>query len=100
VSATDTGWRVRAELPGLADDDVRVEATADSLQVSVSHKDAAPEGYTRIHRERKDLAFTERFRFRTPIHVEGVEASVKDGVLTIDVPRAPATTPRLIPVTH
>jgi HSP20 family protein len=100
VHATESGWQLVANAPGLDVGDVKIEATAQHLTVEVQRSEAAPEGFTRIHQERELVAFTERFSFRVPINVDAVEASVRQGVLTIEVPRAQPDAARIIPVSH
>ena len=100
AESTGEGWVFTAELPGFAVEDVKVEAAADSLTLSVESKYEQPEaGWTRVRCERPSRGFREKWRFERPIAVDAIEASVKDGVLTVKVPRAPEASARVIPVT-
>ncbi len=98
VRRTESGWELSASVPGLDVENVKIEASADRLSVTVSQNEAAPEGYTLVHRERDPATFTESFQFRAPIDVGAVEANARDGVLTIKVPRLATATPRIVPV--
>lgn len=98
VRRTENGWELTAPVPGLDVENVKIEASADRLSVTVSQKEAAPEGYTLVHREREPATFTESFQFRAPINVDAVEATARDGVLTIKVPRLATPTSRIVPV--
>jgi len=100
VRPSENGWEFTAELPGVSVEDVKIEALTDRLTVTLKHQESPPEGWVLIHQERALPSFSESFHFRVPIAVEGVEATVRDGVLTIVVPRAAAPSPRVIPVTH
>lgn len=100
VSATEVegGWELTAHVPGLAVEDVKIEAKGESLTIQAEAKTDPPAGWSVVRRERPELSFTEQFRFFRPIDVERVEASVKDGVLTVKVPRLAAPAARVIPV--
>lgn len=98
IRRTENGWELTAPVPGLDVENVKIEASADRLSVTVSQKEAAPEGYTLVHREREPATFTESFQFRAPINVDAVEATARDGVLTIKVPRLATPTSRIVPV--
>jgi HSP20 family protein len=98
VRRTETGWELSASVPGLDVENVKIEASADRLTVTVSQKYVAPEGFTLVHRERVPAEFTESFQFRAPINMEAVEATARDGVLLIKVPRLAAPTSRIVPV--
>ncbi len=100
VRPTDTGWEFSAELPGISVEDLKIEALTDRITVTLKNQEAQAEGWKLVHQERVLPSFSESFHFRAPIAVEGVEATVREGVLTIVVPRAALPSPRLIPVTH
>lgn len=92
------GWELHANVPGLAVEDVKIELKGDTLTIHAEVKTDPPAGWSVVRRERAELAFTEQFRFFRPIDAERVEATVKDGVLTIRVPRVAEPTARVIPV--
>lgn len=100
VRPTGTGWELTAELPGTSVEDLKIEALTDRITITLKHQEDQGEGWKLVHQERVLPSFSESFHFRVPIAVEGVEATVREGVLTIVVPRAALPSPRLIPVTH
>jgi HSP20 family protein len=87
VSETDREIKVLAELPGLEDKDVQVELANGELAIR---------GEKQTETEDRDRLFSERYygRFERRIPVADVEedkvdASFKNGVLTVTLPKSP-----------
>lgn len=87
-----------AEVPGLTDSELQLSATHDSLTISGERKTAAPKGYTVHRRERGDLRFSRTFALPIRIDVEKVAAELKNGLLTVTMPKHPEATPKAITV--
>ncbi|MGY2047430.1 Hsp20/alpha crystallin family protein [Methylobacterium sp. JK268] len=87
VSATDAEVRVSAELPGLEDKDVEVLVDDDVLTLR---------GEKKAETERKERGFTERVygRFERvialpfPVEEDKAQASFRNGVLTVTLPKS------------
>lgn len=86
VSETDKEIKVTAELPGLEEKDVSVELSNGMLIIK---------GEKKTEHEDKDLLFSERYygRFERRIPAEGIDedkvnASFKNGVLTVTLPKS------------
>jgi len=89
VNETDKQVNVIAELPGLEEKDVEVELADGALAIR---------GEKKTESEDKDRLFSERYygRFERRIPVDDVEqdkvsASFKNGVLTVTLPKSPAS---------
>jgi HSP20 family protein len=103
ASSDDKAYRITLELPGVAEDDIHL--TVENGAVSIK-------GEKKAEREEKgkDWYFTERqfgsfqrsFRLPPDADETGVKADLKDGVLTVTIPRKPAggDQSRRIPVTR
>lgn len=89
---------VEGDLPGFTEKDVTVSVHQEVVTLRGQRKVAAPEGYTAHRRERGDVRFVRSFSVPTRIDVDRVEASVKDGVLTVRLPKAKEAQPRQIAV--
>jgi HSP20 family protein len=87
VSQTDKDVKVTAELPGLEENDVQVELASGVLAIS---------GEKKTETEDKERQYSERYygRFERRIPVDDVDedkvnASFKNGVLTVTLPKSP-----------
>lgn len=90
---------VRAELPGVTTDDIQLQATGKNLTISGERKiDAENEGVRYHRREREAGKFSRVLTMPTEINPERIEARMKDGVLTIRVPKADIVKPRQITI--
>jgi len=87
---------VRAELPGFAPEEVRVELTGNVLTTEAEHRPPAEETTPRPERE---YARVRREMTLPPgINPEGIAATYRNGVLEVHLPRTPEATPRRIEV--
>lgn len=76
------------EVPGLTADKVEVKVEDGALLVSGEAEWAAPEGARLLHRERADrLRLARRFTFADDADLADTTAELKDGLLTLRVPR-------------
>jgi HSP20 family protein len=100
VSLDDEGgaFVVRAELPGLAEKDLELNATATTLTLRGERKVEAPEGYSTHRNERGAYRFARTFELPTKIDSDRVEARLENGVLTVTLPKAPEAQPKQISV--
>jgi HSP20 family protein len=89
---------IRAEVPGLADNDVKVTVNQDVLTISGERRNDAPEGYASHRRERIPARFSRSFSFPSQVDMEKVKATVKNGVLTVQLGKVAASQPRQIAV--
>ena len=90
---------VRAELPGVQSEDLELQATGKNLSLSGERKiEAENEGVRYHRREREAGKFSRIIAMPTEIDPDRIEAGMKDGVLTIRVPKAEAVKPRQITI--
>lgn len=87
-----------AELPGLTMNDLEVFVQGDELTIKGRRDDASPEGTTWHRRERGVGEFSRVLRLPVAVNAEKVEASLRDGVLAITLPKADSVLPRKIEV--
>jgi len=100
VTFADTGeaLTLRAELPGLSEKDVDISVTANALTVKAERKVEAPEGYAVHRRERQGFSFTQSYELPARIDPEKAQASLKQGVLTLTLPKAAEAQPKRVTV--
>jgi HSP20 family protein len=95
---TKEGFVLTAEVPGLAEGDINITATMDSLTLSGERKAPVPEGYAVHRQERGALRFARSFALPAKIDVEKISAGLKHGVLTVTMPKHPEAQPKSISV--
>jgi HSP20 family protein len=100
VNVHDTGTSLlfTAEVPGMKDQDLKIQLENDVLTVSGERKTAAPAGYTAHRRERGSASFTRAFTLPCKVDADRVNASLKDGVLSLEMPKVPEAKPRQIAI--
>lgn len=100
ASVSDQGqaWVLRAELPGLAEKDVELTVNADSVTLRAQRHLETPQGYAVHRRERAAFRVARSFALPTKIDPDKVEASLKNGVLTVTLAKAAEAQPRQIQV--
>lgn len=87
-----------AEAPGLEMDDLEVFVQDNELTVKGERKDAEGEEVTYHHRERGIGKFVRMVRLPVEIDAEKVAATLRNGVLTITLPKVQAVLPKKIAV--
>lgn len=98
VTEDQDNYYVRAELPGIKAQDLNISVTGDGLSISGERKIGEAEGATYHRRERESGTFSRMLASPGPIETDKVEASSKDGILTIVMPKAEKAKPRQISV--
>jgi len=98
VHESDTSYTLQFDLPGVDAKDVRIEMNDGQLTVKGERKSADLEGVNAHRKERVTGTFERGFRLRARVDAEGIKATYKDGVLTIDVPKAKEAVKREIPI--
>jgi HSP20 family protein len=89
IEETRDEFVVRADLPGVSPQDVKVSVLADVLTIRGERKQQQEHKDQNVHRvERRYGSFERSFRLGVPVRSDQVKASVRDGVLEIHVPKA------------
>ncbi len=99
LSETDNEVTVRAELPGVRPEDVNLEVTGNVLRIS-GQKSEEHEEMSRDFRysERQYGSFARTIQLPTGVDANNVDATYKDGVLCIRMPKHPEAQPKRIEV--
>jgi HSP20 family protein len=88
VVERDDGYVLRADVPGLKPDEVKIEVDADVLTVSAEHEESREEEKGNfIRRERRYGSFSRSVALPKGVTADQVEASCKDGVLEVSFPK-------------
>ncbi len=92
-------YLIRAELPGMKREDIKVEVKDGTLVLSGERKSDKPaEGVEYRHVERVAAKFWRSFSLNETAKQDGIEATYKDGILEIRVPKAAQAKPRQIEI--
>ena len=89
---------VELEVPGVKSDQVEISVAGGELSLSIRRPDVQQENVTYHRRERPVGAFTRVLRLPTDVDADKVEAELRDGVLTVRLPKAESVKPRKIAV--
>ena len=99
ITEDDDKYHVRMELPGVTKDDVKISFTDDVLHVSGEKKNEKNEEQKNYHHyERRYGKFERAFRIHSDVIDDKIEATFKDGVLNIELPKAEIAKPKQIEV--
>lgn len=97
VSETDTGFVVRATIPGVRPEDIQFKVEGERLTLH-AERQAEQERQEKYYlvRERQSAAFYRALTLPAPVRSEQADAHYEWGVLTITLPKAqPGKTPRI-----
>jgi HSP20 family protein len=95
----EDGQVISAEMPGVHPDDIDIDVTGDALSISGERKPDEVAREAHYHRrERSYGLFSRTVQLPFMVDTNKVEASFKNGVLTINLPRAEADKPKKIAI--
>ena len=100
ISETENEYLVRAELPGIKKEDVKVTLENGILTLSAETRSESEQrdGERIIRQERQYGKYVRSLRLGKGINDHKVSANYKDGVLEIVVPKAEEVKPKVIDV--
>lgn len=99
ISETDAEYLIRAELPAVRKEDVKVTLDEGMITISGERKEDKESKDEKFHRvESFRGAFSRSFSMPDNIDDKGIRAESKDGVLTVHLPKTKASTPKTVEV--
>ena len=99
VSETENEVIVKGELPGMDVKDIDIALTDGLLTIKGERrleKEDKKENYHRI--ERQFGSFSRSLNLGTKVRSDGIEATYKDGILSVNLPKVEASNPKRIEV--
>jgi HSP20 family protein len=99
VKETKDAYVFKADVPGIKDNDIDVSLTGSRLTISGKREEEKKEQTDTYYTyERSYGSFTRSFTLPEGIVTSSIAADLKDGVLTINVKKAPEAIPQKIAV--
>jgi HSP20 family protein len=97
VWTNENGVKLTAEVPGVHPEDIDINVVGETLTLSGTREAEELNESARYHRQERGYGkFTRSIQLPFPVDVNQVEATFKNGVLNIALPRAEADKPRKI----
>jgi HSP20 family protein len=87
-----------AELPGLKSEDIEISVVGNELTIKGSRGETKGEGVAFHRRERGAGEFSRVLHLPVEVDADKVQAVLRDGVLTLTLPKAAAARPKKIEV--
>ena len=99
IQETDKEYLIKAELPEMKKEDVKVEMLDGVLTIEGERKQEKEEKGKKFHKvERSYGKFVRQFALPSEVEPTKVEAEYKDGVLNVHLPKTVAAKPKQIEV--
>ena len=99
IAETDNEFIIKAEIPGVKKEDVKVTVDSGVLSIRGERKQEKEEKDKKFHRvERYYGSFTRSFTMPDNVDETKIEASFKDGMLNLRIPKTEAAKPKAIEV--
>lgn len=98
VDSTETEYVVRALLPGLKADEVKIEFSDNVLKIEGELKFDHPEGENLVVDEIPEGKFSRSFELSDAVDADNIQASMTDGILTVRIPKVAGDKPRTIKI--
>ncbi len=89
---------LKAEVPGLGEKDIQLSLDDDVLTISGVRKTDIPEGYSVHRRERSAYKFSRSLSLPCKVDAEKCSATVKNGELTLTMPKMPEAKAKTIAI--
>ena len=88
ISETEKEYLIRAELPAVKKEDVKVTVDSGMITIEGERKQQKEEKTEKFHRVESTYgSFTRSFSLPENSNVEGIRCEDKDGVLTVHIPK-------------
>ncbi|MBN1959194.1 MAG: Hsp20/alpha crystallin family protein [Desulfuromonadales bacterium] len=99
ISETDAEFCIKADVPGIKREDVKINIEDHILTISGENKREKEEKGEKFHRvERYYGSFQRSFTLPENVDEEKIDAGFKDGLLTLTIPKTEAAKPKSIEV--
>ena len=99
VKETKDGYVFKADVPGIKDSDLNVSMTGNRLTISGKREVEKEDKHDTYYAfERSYGSFTRSFTLPEGINASAIHADLRDGVLSVVLPKAPEAVAKKIPI--
>jgi HSP20 family protein len=98
VFEDDQGITLLADLPGVSRDRLNVRVDGETFWLEATAATAVPEGMDLVYGEAEYPSYRRQFTLSRELDGNRIEASLKDGVLKLTIPKLEEAKPRRIEV--
>ena len=98
MKATENDYTLKAMLPGLSAEEINIRFEDSVLTIDGEYNSISEEGKECLFSEMPVGRFSRSIEIKEPIVVDKIEASMKDGILTILIPKAEEAKPKMIKI--
>jgi HSP20 family molecular chaperone IbpA len=98
IFENESGITVQADMPGVSKDRLDVHIDSDTLVIEGLAEIPMPEGMDAIYADIRSKRYQRSFSLSRELDTERIEAGLKDGVLTLRIPKREEHRPRRIEV--
>jgi HSP20 family molecular chaperone IbpA len=98
ISENSDGITLTADLPGVSKENLHVHVEANNLLIEGTGSVEVPAGAQALHADVRSTGYRRRFVLSRELETDKIEASLKDGVLTVRIPKRAELRPRRIEV--
>jgi len=93
-----TGITLQADMPGVPKDGLDIQVDNDSLSIEGEASIATPENMEALYADISVTRYQRSFSLSSELDASKIDASLKDGVLTLHIPKREEHKPRKIEV--
>ena len=99
VFEDESGITVLADMPGVSRNELELKVEGDTLSIEGGVHTLAPEGLEALYAELRIPRYRRTFTLSRELDTARIEANLKDGLLTLRMPKQAYAQARRIPVT-
>jgi HSP20 family protein len=94
----DEGITLQMDMPGASKDRLTLQVNRDRLDVEAEMRIDMPQDMEALYADVRSTRYQRTFALSGELETEKIEATLKDGVLTLRLPKRPEVRPRKIEV--
>jgi len=98
VYEDESGITLLADMPGVQRDQLELKVEGDALSIEGAVRALTPEGLEAVYAEVRVPRYRRTFTLSRELDTSRIDASLKDGVLTLRIPKQAHAQPRRIEV--